>query len=80
MSGLFVETQLQRGHTGEGGGGRYETFVLRLWMNESRPEHGEIHHVQSNSSLRFHEMGQALDFVRRMMDGAETRGAGVSFD
>jgi hypothetical protein len=80
MSGLFGRRSLQRAHAGEDGSGRYETFVLRLWMHESHPEHGEIHHVQSNSSLRFHEMGQALDFVRKMVDGAETHAAGASSD
>ena len=65
---------MQRGHGDQrGGAAHYETFVLRLWVEDAICRHGEIHHVQSTSSLRFENLQRALEFVTSVIDGAEAR-------
>jgi hypothetical protein len=59
---------LQAQDRDEGSDGRYETFVLRLWVEASTAGHGEVHHVQSNASLRFNDMKRALDFIWKVIE------------
>ncbi len=43
---------------------RYETFVVRLWMeDDSAVRHGEVRHVTTGKELRFLQMEQAFDFI-----------------
>ena len=60
-----MQTSIQRN---EAGAGRYETFVLRVWVREAGTHHGEIRHVQTNSSIRFHEMQQAIEFLQTTVE------------
>lgn len=65
---------MQRGHGNQrGGAAHYETFVLRLWVEDASCRHGEIRHVQSTSSLRFENLQRALEFVSSIIDGGEGR-------
>jgi hypothetical protein len=46
---------------------RYETFVIRLWMEDDVGlDHGEVRHVGSGAGRRFRQMYEALDFVQAM--------------
>lgn len=46
---------------------RYETFVIRLWMEDDVGlDHGEVRHVGSGAGRRFRQVHEALDFVRTM--------------
>lgn len=58
---------------------RYETFVIRLWMeDEVGLDHGEVRHVGSGAGRRFRQVHEALDFVRaiaaRPDDSVDERG------
>lgn len=52
---------------------RYETFVMRLWVEDARIEHGEIRHVRSNTAVRFRDIAHACEF---MMHIVSARGSG----
>lgn len=44
---------------------RYETFVIRLWMEDQVGlGHGEIRHVRSGTGRHFRQVDEALEFVR----------------
>lgn len=44
---------------------RYETFVIRLWMEDDVGlDHGEVRHVGSGTGRRFRQVDEALEFVR----------------
>ena len=52
------------------GSKRYETFVVRLWVETpGNVEHGEIRHVGSNSFTRFREVAHAMTFIREVISG-----------
>ena len=52
----------------ERAGSRYETFVVRLWVeHDGAIEHGEIRHVGSNAAKRFREIGHALSFITSLV-------------
>ena len=54
---------------------RYETFVIRLWVEEKGlVEHGEIHHIGSNSTVRFRKIARALTFIRDIIGLHDARG------
>lgn len=56
------------------GSKRYETFVVRLWVEvPGNVEHGEIRHVGSNSFTRFREVAHAITFIRDVISGHETQ-------
>jgi hypothetical protein len=47
---------------------RYETFVVRLWVeDEGKVEHGEIRHVGSSASAHFRETARVLAFIRMVI-------------
>jgi hypothetical protein len=51
---------------------RYETFVVRLWVeSEGAVDHGEIRHVGSNSIGRFRDLDRALGFIRKVIRPCE---------
>jgi hypothetical protein len=51
---------------------RYETFVLRLWVEaDGAVDHGEIRHIGSNSVGRFRDLGRALAFIRKVIRPCE---------
>lgn len=44
---------------------RYETFVIRLWMEDDVGlDHGEVRHVGSGTGRRFRRVDEGLEFVR----------------
>jgi hypothetical protein len=46
--------------------GRYETFVIRIWVDDSpSANHGEIRHLGTSMGLRFIEVQEALRFIER---------------
>jgi len=46
---------------------RYETFVLRLWIEDgSAVRHGEVRHVATGKELRFLRIDQAIKFIEFM--------------
>lgn len=50
--------------------GRYETFVIRIWVNvEHVVAHGEIRHVASNRVGRFRDLEGALSFISGTIAG-----------
>lgn len=46
---------------------RYETFVIRLWMEEMGLDHGEVRHVGSGTGRRFRQVDEALEFVQSIV-------------
>jgi len=47
---------------------RYETFVIRVWVEEEGlVEHGEIRHIGSSSAVRFREIERAVAFIRNVI-------------
>jgi hypothetical protein len=43
---------------------RYETFVIRVWIDKAAEvDHGEIHHALSGSARRFIRMKDAIEFM-----------------
>ena len=47
---------------------RYETFVVRLWIEEGwGVRHGEISHLSSGTKSRIHHMRQAIDFMGKFV-------------
>lgn len=45
---------------------RYETFVLRIWVEDSTAaNHGEIRHLASGMGLRFRQVQEAMKFIER---------------
>jgi hypothetical protein len=53
---------------------RYETFVIRVWIeNSSVVNHGEIRHPLSGSGRRFVRMQDAMAFIDRYIaEASET--------
>lgn len=48
---------------------RYETFVIRLWMNDQASlSHGEVRHLTTGTGLRFLRVEEALEFIQRIAD------------
>jgi hypothetical protein len=54
------------------GARHYETFVLRLWVeDDGEIQHGEIRHVRSNAAKRFRKIDHALAFIRGLVRPGE---------
>jgi hypothetical protein len=55
--------------------GRYETFVLRIWIEDSTAAgHGEIRHLASGIGLRLRHIEEAMKFIERFSsESAEER-------
>ena len=48
---------------------RYETFVIRLWIEDgSGLDHGEVTHLTSGRERRFLKIEQAMKFIREMAE------------
>ena len=54
---------------------RYETFVMRVWVDNSAVvDHGEIRHTRSGAGRRFLRMDEAMAFIDRYIaEQRETR-------
>lgn len=46
---------------------RYETFVVRVWIEDDDTDfnHGEIRHVSSGMGMRFRELREVMKFIQR---------------
>jgi hypothetical protein len=51
---------------------RYETFVIRLWIEpEAVVEHGEIRHIKSNHTVHFRDFDRAMKFMLDAIHGED---------
>jgi hypothetical protein len=58
---------------------RYETFVVRLWVEDDEVvAYGEVRHLTTSTGLRFRELDQAVRFINRMTSRGNHGAAGGS--
>jgi hypothetical protein len=54
---------------------RYETFVIRLWIeSDAVVEHGEIRHIKSNHTAHFRDFDRAMKFMFDAIQGDGSAG------
>ena len=49
--------------------GRYESFVVRVWVSGRRLLRGEVTHVASGDAARFTELSDVADFIKQQVAG-----------
>ena len=63
-----------RSSDGNGSNGRYESFVVRVWVRGRRLVRGQVTHTRSGDVQRFTQLRNVADFISHHVAGGDQGG------